>query len=312
MKDQYILDDDSGVVCALTHLQDQPEDKHAPKIEMEKTTIKNSDGEDMFVYVYRPANQSEPLPGVVYYHGGGMTILTTQNPIHDWWCKSLAAQGCVVAMPDFRNAFSKNAKGDWNHFPTPLNDCVAAAKWVIAHRSELRMRNVVFQGESGGANLSLATALTANREGWVGDVAGVFGIVPYISGAYGWPEEKLLGELPSLVECNGYFLDRPASAYMAHFYTPNDKDQESPLAWPYFATVEDMKGLPPHVLVMDELDPLRDEGVSYARRLAKAGVDAKGSINLGVVHGTSLIFRGPAKPFNRDAIRSIVAFARDL
>lgn len=231
------------------------------------------------------------------------------NPVHDRWCTSLAAQGCVVLMPDFRNAYTKNG---FNHFPKGQSDCVAAAKWAIANKQKLRMRNLVIQGESGGGNLSLSVALTANREGWAKDIAGVYAIVPYISNAWGWPEERLLKELPSVVECNGYFLDRHVNTLMGHFYTPKDEDVENPLAWPYWATMDDMKGLPPHNLVMDELDLLRDEGVSYFRRLVQAGVSAKGSVNLGVVHGSSLIFRHVIKEYNKGAVRDIAAFAREL
>ena len=86
---------------------DIPEDANEPKVEMTQQTIKGGDEQDMLVYVYRPAGQSEVLPGVVYTHGGGMTIVSTQNPVHDRWCRSIAAQGCVVVMPDFRNAYTK-------------------------------------------------------------------------------------------------------------------------------------------------------------------------------------------------------------
>lgn len=238
-----------------------------------------------------------------------MVLVPTMNPIHDAWCRSIARQGVAVFMPDFRNAWTKTG---YNHFPKGLNDVAAAVKWVIEHRDTLKIRNPVLQGESGGANLAIATALKAKREGWVKDIAGVYGTVPYISGAYGWTDERKLKELPSLVECAGYFLNPYSSAFMAYFYTPNDEDQTNPLAWPYFASDGDLQGLPPHILAMDELDMLRDEGISYARRLVKAGVPCKGGVNLGVVHATSLIFRGIVPEFHKTAVREIAAFAKSL
>jgi acetyl esterase/lipase len=286
-----------------------PGDENEVKIDLKTETIKGGDGQDMKVYVYRPEGASGKLPAVIYTHGGGMVLIQTMNPIHDRWCKSLAAQGMVAIMPDFRNAYTKEK---YNHFPAGLNDCVAAAKWVIANKDKLGIRNVVLEGESGGANLACATALKANREGWAKDISGVYALVPYISNAYGWPEERMLKELPSLVENHGYFLNSHANAFMGHFYTPTDEHHADPLAWPYHATADDMKGLPPHVVVMDELDPLRDEGISYARRLVQAGVDAKGSVNLGVIHGASLITRATIPEFNKDTIRNIAAFAKEL
>lgn len=288
---------------------DTESDKDEPAVEMKEETIKGGDGQDMKVYVYRPTNASGKLPAVVYAHGGGMTIIPTMNRVHDRWCRSIAAQGCVAVMPDFRNAYTKEK---YHPFPAGLNDCAAAVKWVAANKDNLGIRSITLTGESGGGNLACATALKANKEGWINSISGVYAIVPYISNAYGWPEEKMLAELPSLVENHGYFLNSHANAFMGYFYTPTDERHADPLAWPYHATEADMKGLPPHVLVMDELDPLRDEGISYARRLVGAGVDAKGSVNLGVIHGTSLICRSAVPENSRDAVRNLAAFAKEL
>jgi acetyl esterase/lipase len=302
---------ETGIVGLYNNIPlDIPEDKTAIEIEREEKTIKGGDGQDMKIYIYRPKGQTETLSSVIYTHGGGMVLMPTMNPVHDRWCTTIAQQGVVVFMPDFRNAYNK--EGKYNHFPAGLNDCIAAFKWVSDNRDSLKIRNIVLEGESGGCNLACATALKANREGWVDKIAGVYGIVPYISNAYGWPQERLLKELPSLIECNGYFLNTSANAFNAYFYTPTDEDHANPLAWPFHATEEDMKGLPPHLLVMDELDPLRDEGISYARRLAKAGVNARGSVNLGVVHGSSLILRIALPEYHLGACREIAAFAKNL
>jgi len=238
-----------------------------------------------------------------------MTIVPTMNRMHDRWARSLAASGLVVVMVDFRNAWTKTG---FNHFPAGLNDCAAAVKWVHSKREELKIKNIVLEGESGGGNLAIATALKANREGWINQIDGVYGMIPYISNAYGWTDQQKLKKLPSLVECNGYFLNQHYGAFMAYFYTPQFHDQQNPLAWPYWATVEDLKGLPPFMLSMDELDPLRDEGVAFARRLAEAGVSAKGSINLGIGHGFGFFLRGFAPEYFRATIREVSAFARSL
>jgi acetyl esterase/lipase len=284
------------------------------EIEVERTvqTIKGGDGQDMIVYIYAPASRdSASLPCVVYFHGGAMVYIPTMNPVGERWCRSLAAQGLVVAMVDFRNAWTSTG---WNHFPAGLNDCAAAVHWLSSPktRSVLKIKSLVLQGESGGANLSMAAALKANREGWIDEIAGVYGIVPYISGAYGWTEEEKLQALPSLVECDGYFLNMVGSAHAAHFYSPAPEDRSNPLAWPYHASQQDVKGLPPHILVMDELDPFRDEGVNYARRLAEAGVSVRGIVNLGVPHGTSLALRAYIPENNAGAVSDIAAFAKSL
>ena len=296
----------SGKAVPLDH----PSDKDEPKVDQTEETIKGGDGQDMKVYIYHPADQgSKVLSGLIYTHGGGMVINSTFNPVHDRWCRSLASQGVVVVMPDFRNSYTKT---EFHHYPKGLNDCVAALKWVIEKKESLKIRNIVLTGESGGGNLAIACSLQANRDGWIKDISGVYPLVPYISNLYGATEERQLKELPSLIENHGYFLSRHVNAWLGYFYTPNDKDSVDPLAWPYHATEDMMKGLPPHVVVMDELDPLRDEGFAYARRLAHAGVEVKSTMNLGVLHGTSLLFRNALPELHKGTAREIAAFAKSL
>jgi acetyl esterase len=84
------------------------------------------------------------------------------------------------------------------------------------------------------------------------------------------------------------------------------------LAWPLNATEEDLAGLPPHVVVVDELDPLRDEGITYQRRLTAAGVPAIGLINVGRVHCAAFTFRQALAPYYLAEVRDVVSFARSL
>jgi acetyl esterase len=79
--------------------------------------------------------------------------------------------------------------------------------WIDHHRAELGITNIVLQGESGGANLCLATTLAAKHDGNLVAIAGVYAMVRYISGAYGWNESDQLAELPSVVQNNGWFLN---------------------------------------------------------------------------------------------------------
>ena len=188
-------------ICALVSL-DLPIDASLPEVVHRLSECPGPDGNTIKLQVYEPAakaggSESEALPGLVYIHGGGMMYLSTTNPPHDRWMKSLAATGLIVIGVDFRNGWTEEG---WNHFPVGLNDCAAAVKWIKANRKELGIGGkIVLQGESGGANLSIATALKAKQEGWIDAIDGVYASVPYISGIYGREKEKLLEELPSLV-----------------------------------------------------------------------------------------------------------------
>ncbi|MFV0524044.1 MAG: alpha/beta hydrolase fold domain-containing protein [Acidimicrobiales bacterium] len=277
-----------------------------PDIKPTLEVIGGVDGNDINVWVFRPPETDGPVPGVIYLHGGGMVILRTDAPVHIRWCQALAAAGVVAILPDFRNAWTPDGL---NPFPAGLNDCASALDWAHANRDRLGLSSLVVQGESGGGNLSLATALKAKREGRLDAIDGVYACVPYISGGYGWDEDRRTLELPSTVENDGIFLACTMMDLLAAVYTPGG-EEENPLAWPYFATVDDLTGLPPHVITVNELDPLRDEGIAYFRRLQEAGVPVVGRVNLGLVHGAELIFRQALPGAHRSAVDDIASFAR--
>lgn len=254
------------------------------------------------------SSSDAPLPGLVYIHGGGMVIGTTDNPPQNKWAESLVRTGLVVITIHFRNAYDKD--GD-NPFPAGLEDCATAVRWIDEHRADLGIRKVILQGESGGGNLSIATALKANKEGWVKAIDGIAAYIPFISGpAYGMPREWKLRELPSLVENDGYTLDVASCALYTKMYDPEDKHGRNPLAFPYWAQEDDLRGLPPHLIVTSELDPFRDEGIAYYRKLVGAGVKAVGKTTLGTIHGTELYWGRIAAPeFLENSIWEIKRFA---
>ena len=272
-------------------------------------TTRGADGNEIALHVFRPAGASGPLPGLVYLHGGGMTILDTANKVHQQWSRDLAASGLTVVTVDFRNAWTASGL---NPFPAGLNDCAAGIDWVHEHRGELGISTVILQGESGGADLVLASALKAKREGRLDRIDGVYAMVPYISGGYGWTTARKLAELPSMVENDGHYLNVDMMDLLASVYDPGGQNAENPLAWPYFATEADVAGLPPHVITVNELDPLRDEGIAYFRLLQRAGVPVVGKVNLGLTHAAEMSFRQAVPEAYKEAVRDIHAFAASL
>ena len=272
-------------------------------------TVRGVDGNDIPLYVYRPAGAAGPLPCTVYIHGGGMTILEADNRVHRQWSEDLAATGMVVVTVGFRNAWTPEGT---HPFPAGLDDCSTAVEWVHEHRAELGITSVVLQGESGGANLVLATALKAKRDGRLDRIDGVYAMVPYISGGYAWPEERKLRELPSMVENDGHYIDCSMMDLLVAVYDPTGENAENPLCWPYFATEADVEGMPPHVIAVNELDPLRDEGIAYFRLLQRAGVPVVGRVNLGLTHAADMSFRQAVMEAYQATVRDIHGFAGSL
>lgn len=280
----------------------------APPIEnVDRRTevIKGVDGNDISLYIHTPTDTDGPVPAIVHTHGGGMVIMEASGTGYVRWRDELAATGLVVIGVEFRNGAGKLGP---HPFPAGLNDCFSGLQWAHENRDALGISKIVISGESGGGNLALATTLKAKGEGVLEMVDGVYAQCPFISGQY---EEKNPA-LPSLYENDDYFLNCSMLGSMVRMYSPDGSADTNPLAWPYHAAVEDLQGLPPHVISVNELDPLRDEGLAYFRKLLAAGVPATSRTVNGTVHAGDCVFRDALPDVYLGTVRDINSFANEL
>jgi acetyl esterase/lipase len=95
-------------------------------------------------------------------------------------------------------------------------------------------------------------------------------------------------------------------------YDPECRNNPNPLCRPYRATREELRGLPPHVISVNELDPLRDEGLTYYRRLRAAGVAGYARTFNGTIHAAEVLFPKALPEAHRATIRDIKGFADSL
>tara|TARA_Y100001935_G_scaffold246365_1_gene240951 strand:- start:1134 stop:2189 length:1056 start_codon:yes stop_codon:yes gene_type:complete len=275
------------------------------QIEINQIIIKGVNDNQITLHIHRPAKQTGTLPAVVHTHGGGMTIMSAEDPSYVRWRSLLATHDLVVIGVEFRNAGGRLGNSP---FPAGLNDCASATQWVFDNKRQLDVSSIIISGESGGGNLSIATALKAKKENWLSQINGVYACCPYISGSY----ENKPSELVSLKENDGYLINCKQMAVLAHLYDPNGKKIKNPLAWPYHSTEEDLYGLPPHFIWTNELDPLRDEGISFYRKLLAAGVTVSGQTALGTCHAAETIFPDVIPEITSSLAASIGRFARSL
>ncbi len=259
------------------------------------------DGNTIKAQFIRP-DSSEPLPCVTYLHGGGMQTLSCYDGMYRAWGKIIAAHGVAVAMIDFRNALTASSAPEVAPYPAGLNDCVSGVKWVSAQADALGIdaSRIIVAGESGGGNLTLATGLQLKQEGRLDLIRGLYALCPYIAGS--WPQEQY----PSSTENNGILLDLHNNQG-AMAYGIEELEKRNPLAWPGFATEDDVRGLPPTVISVNECDPLRDEGIAFYRLLLRAGVPTRCRQAMGTIHGTE-IFALSCPEISREAGRSIADF----
>jgi acetyl esterase len=266
--------------------------------------VSQPDGNTIKLQIVRPDND-EIVACVYYIHGGAMATLSSFYGNYRAWARIIAAHGLAVVLVEFRNSVGENALDEVAPYPAGLNDCVSGFKWVIEHAAEYGIdpSRVTIAGESGGGNLTLATTLKLKRNGEVDLVKGVYALCPYVNGV--WPDDRY----PSTVASDGIFISVDGN-WGPMSYGIEALESRDPLAWPGFATVDDVKGFPPTVISVNECDPLHDEGVAFYRLLLSAGVAARGRDVLGTMHGTELTI-ALCPEITRDTARDLAAFAKE-
>lgn len=268
-----------------------------------ETFVSSPNGNEVKLLLTRPAG-SEPLPCVLYFHGGGMALLSAFDGNYRAWARLIAAEGVAVAMVDFRNAIHPSSAEEVAPYPAGLDDCVASFKWLHANAAQLGIEpaRIIVAGDSGGGNLSLATAMRLLRDGAIGQLAGIWALCPYIAGQ--WPS----ADYPSSTDNNGIMLDlhnnRAAIGYGIEAFAARD-----PLAWPTFATEDDVRGLPATVISVNECDPLRDEGLSFYRLLLRSGVAARAVEIKGTTHAIE-VFPAICPEISRYTAANIARFCK--
>lgn len=268
-----------------------------------ETVVSQPDGNAVNILFIRP-DTSDTVPCVYYIHGGGMQSLSCFDGNYRAWGRIVAANGVAVAMIDFRNALSPSSVPEIAPFPAGLNDCISGLKWVSANASTLNIDSsrIVVAGESGGGNLCLAVGMKLKQTGELGLITGLYALCPYIAGE--WP----LPQNPSSTENNGIFLDLHHN-HGALAYGIEAFNEKNPLAWPGFATADDVAGLPRTVISVNECDPLRDEGINFYRLLMASGVSARCRQVMGTMHGCEL-FIIVCPDITADTARDLAAFCR--
>jgi acetyl esterase/lipase len=268
--------------------------------EVRELTLPGPDGPLVArLYTPRDAPEGEMLPGLVYFHGGGLVAgsLETHDPI----CRSLAnASGCRIVSVDYRLAPE-------HPFPAAVADGCSAAGWVAAHAAELGIdaARLGLCGDSAGATLAAVVCqlVTCSREA---TVAFQFLLCPITDFAAESASRRVLAQ--------GYLVDRDTLEHDLKHYLPGDADRADPRISPLRA--REVHRLPPTAIHTAEFDPLRDEGEAYAERLKNAGVQTIYRCHPGMIHlfyglGGLIAYAGAAFGLMGADIRSLLASAQE-
>ncbi len=224
---------------------------------------------DIPVRLYFPDDR-RPAPTLVFIHGGGWVVCSIDT--HDRLCRRLAEEsGFAVASVDYRMAPEFR-------FPCPLDDCVAAVRWIAVNGAQwgLDGTRLALGGDSAGGNLSLATALTLRDAG-----VDALKALALIYGAFTFHDEYRSSSHKSFGGAE-YLLPTEFMLWFRNHYLNNLGEMDDPRASPLLA---EHAGLPPCYVNAAALDPLRDDAERLAEKLAAAGVPHAFNEIPGVLHG---------------------------
>jgi acetyl esterase len=204
---------------------------------------------------------------VVYYHGGGW-VLGTLDDFEGVAARLASTSGAQVFSVDYRLAPEAP-------FPAAADDAYAALV-AVAQRDDAGAITVI--GDSAGGNLAAVAALEARDKG--GPSIALQVLVYPATDAAGTP-----ADYPSLEE-NGsgeYMIAAKDMDWFYGHYAPEAPSRTDARLSPIRAA--DLSGLPPAVVLVSGYDPLRDEGIAYAKKLEEAGVEVELRRYDSMIHG---------------------------
>ncbi|AET88187.1 putative exported lipase/esterase [Burkholderia sp. YI23] len=269
----------------LAGAQAQPVKKQAAKIE--DRVIDAGPTGKIALRIVRPEHAKGALPVVMYFHGGGW-VLGDKNT-HDRLVREIAngAQAAVVFVDYDRSPETK--------YPVPIEEAYAATRYVADHAREFGVdaSRMAVAGDSVGGNMTAAVTLLAKKRGGPALRAQVL-FYPVTDASFDDGSYTRFA--------NGPWLTRDAMKWFWDAYAPNEADREKITASPLRASIDELKGLPPALVITDENDVLRDEGEAYARKLTQAGVPVTSVRYNGTIHDFVMLNALADTPATRAAI----------
>lgn len=221
------------------------------------------------VRIVRPEGNTDRLPVVVYFHGGGWVLGDKET--HDRLIREIAVQAtAAVVFVDYER--SPEAK-----YPIAIEQDYAVTKYVADHSEQLNVdpTRLAIAGDSVGGNMTAVVSLLAEQRKGPEIIAQVLF----------YPVTDANFENGSYTEfANGPWLTKAAMEWFWNQYLPEWTDRTDPKVTPIHAPQELLAGQAPALIITDENDVLRDEGEAYARKLSQAGVDVTTVRYNGTIH----------------------------
>lgn len=240
-----------------------------PDVDESWATLSSAFG-DFEVRIVRPRGSAGLLPAILYLHGGGWILGSWIT--HDLLTRRLAV-GANAAV-----AFVEYSRAPEAKYPVQIEQCYAAARWITDQGAGggFDATRIAVAGDSAGGNMSTVLALMAKRRG---DVRFV-----HQSMYYPMTDANAEGSESLRRFKDGPYGSAEGLAWFWDSYLTGEASRNDILVSPLQATLADLKGLPPALVIVDENDLLRDQGEAYADKLRDAGVPTTSVRFNGTIH----------------------------
>ena len=251
---------------------------------------------DVRVRIVRPPEAEGQLPAILYMHGGGWVL--GNSGTHDRLVRELTVgTGAAVVFVEYDR--SPEA-----HYPVAIEQGYATAQWIIREGAShgLDPERLAVAGDSVGGGMTAALALMAHDRG----------DVHFVHQSMYYPVTDAGMDTGSYAQfAEGYFLYAKGMAWFWDCYAPDVERRSEPYASPLRASEDQLEGLPPALVIVDEADVLRDEGEAYAARLRGAGVAVTTVRYDGITHDFMMLNPLSATQATRAAIAQAISVLRD-
>jgi acetyl esterase len=274
--------------AVLSGLQASTPVEKLPAVIENRTIPGGPGGKDISITIVRPQNGSnQTLPVVMYFHGGGWVLGGFDT--HERLVRELANKANVVIV------FVNYTPSPEAKYPVAIEQAYAATKWVAENGKTINVNSsrLAVVGDSVGGNMAAAVTLLAKERS---GPSIRFQVLFY-------PVTNANFDTPSYMTYqNGYWLTRDAMKWFWDSYLTNHTNVKDPTVSPLQASVEQLKELPPALIINGENDVLRDEGEAYALKLSEAGVPVAAVRYHGTIHDFVMLNPFTDDPAPRAAI----------
>jgi acetyl esterase/lipase len=232
------------------------------------------DGRTVNLYIMTPQHVTGNPGVLLFIHGGVWIAGNFQN--HQRLLRDLVVGSGQIGV------FVEYTPLPAARYPTQLEESYAALKWIATHAGDLGAdgSRIAVAGNSVGGNMTAALTLMAKDKNGPKISYQVL-LIPATDASVDTASYREFG--------TGRFLARAFMKYGWDLYAPDEKTRNSQYVSPLRASNEELKGLPPALLITAENDPLRDEGEAYAHKLTDAGVAVTATRYNGMIHDFVLL-----------------------